>query len=537
MLSLRLLFKNLDGLWRYFLTIAVFSVLDGFASFLIPVVLAKVAPSASLEDAPRLTMLLIGLFFSSLGCQWVLRRHAEVLGPKFSIRLRRRYFGALEALPFGRLRSVHSAYLVSLINRVADGLGGVLTRILWGWIRSLIALGLFIYFSAEESPSLALCNAVIIIGFTLASTVLSRRMVPKLSRLNEKNSRLFAAYADFAANAATVKMLGIRAFADKMLDSAGGEAEAELARAQSFHALRWFLLHSLYGITFLSTLAFLVYKALSGAGSPAPLILFVAAFAVLRTHAEAISEDFRSIIEIEAALKPLDDLCPLDLNHPHHRGVRDFESLELKGLVFRHADSGSSLRIPYAAIGRGEKILITGESGAGKSTLLGIISGLLTPESGETLINGAAQAVPPDLCAAASQDAELFSMSIFDNICLGQELGRDEVSKALGEVNLLDWLKDLPQGLDTEVGERGAKVSAGQRQRINLVRACLMDRPVYLLDEPTSNLDPETEGAVVRFIKTRLADKTVVIVSHRQVFGGFVDKHYSVEHSVVKPHD
>lgn len=94
------------------------------------------------------------------------------------------------------------------------------------------------------------------------------------------------------------------------------------------------------------------------------------------------------------------------------------------------------------------------------------------------------------------------------------------------ELALADWYQSLPQGLATLVGEKGVKLSSGQKQRLNILRSVLLDRPVILLDEPTSHLDNETENKVVQFLAKHLANKTVVFVTHRDAVKKLCGKFY-----------
>lgn len=88
-----------------------------------------------------------------------------------------------------------------------------------------------------------------------------------------------------------------------------------------------------------------------------------------------------------------------------------------------------------------------------------------------------------------SQEVDLFDLSIRENLCLGKDIKEEEILKLFDDTGLTEWYKSLPNGLDTIVGERGLKLSAGQKQRLNIIRGILIDKAVYFFDEPTSNLD------------------------------------------------
>ena len=102
------------------------------------------------------------------------------------------------------------------------------------------------------------------------------------------------------------------------------------------------------------------------------------------------------------------------------------------------------------------------------------------------------------------------------------------------DAGLMEWYKELPQGLDTIVGEKGVKLSAGQKQRLNIIRGILIDKPLYFFDEPTSNLDSVSEEKITNMIEKYLKNKTYVIVTHRPRLKELCNKHYIFENHMMK---
>jgi ABC-type multidrug transport system fused ATPase/permease subunit len=120
------------------------------------------------------------------------------------------------------------------------------------------------------------------------------------------------------------------------------------------------------------------------------------------------------------------------------------------------------------------------------------------------------------LISVAGQDSHLFSSSIRANLALARPGATDyELERALDEARLLDWVRTLPDGLDTLVGEEGRELSGGQRQRLTIARALLSDAPVLVLDEPTAHLDGPTAEALVRDVLSAAGDRSVLLVTHR----------------------
>jgi thiol reductant ABC exporter CydD subunit len=181
-------------------------------------------------------------------------------------------------------------------------------------------------------------------------------------------------------------------------------------------------------------------------------------------------------------------------------------------------------------VGPGEIVALTGPSGCGKSTLLAILLGFLQSDAGTVRIGDAdLDSLDPDAWRAriawVPQRPHLFAASIADNIRLGrQDASRSELERAVAAAGLTDLVARLPHGLDTRLGERGAGLSAGERQRVALARAFLRDAPLLLLDEPTANLDGQTESEVLEAVGRVAHGRTVILVAHRPALVAMADR-------------
>lgn len=170
----------------------------------------------------------------------------------------------------------------------------------------------------------------------------------------------------------------------------------------------------------------------------------------------------------------------------------------------------------------GERVAVVGTSGAGKSTLVALVSGDLLPTSGTVRVDGTASTTATqDAVRAASavvaQSTWLFTGTIADNLRVADPTATTErMWQALRAANLADEVRRMPDGLDTLLGEQGLGLSGGQAQRVSLARAFLADRPLLVLDEPTSQVDLDSEAQIVEAIDRLSAGRTVVTVSHRR---------------------
>ncbi|MFA5126853.1 MAG: ABC transporter ATP-binding protein [Patescibacteria group bacterium] len=532
---LKFIYQNLDNFKTRFNLVLLSGLANGFASFFIPVTLAEFTKSQfTTAGFYRLIWLIVLLYAATLFLQWIIRKYGESLGFQFANHIRLKYFADLAKLSVRDLTNHHSGYVLSLINRVADGLTPIFFDMFWALSGSLASLILFFYFTAKESGLMALINLVILSIFVVVSTWLSRKTVYIADELNIKRASMLGAYADFMANILTVKRLGVYSFAAKNLSEKTDDNYEKIHQLQRFHAGRWFWLHFLYGSTYLSTIGFILWQVALGRISVAVLILFVAAYTSIRHGIERLSENLKTFMQMKAYIDSLADIISPAKHQRSGRQIKNWQSINFKSVFFRYPGTEKQVNIPEFHFSKGEKVCIIGKSGEGKTTFLNLLANFWQPNKGHCFLDEVDyKKVSPDFwqdnVAMISQEIELFNISLHDNICLGKNIPISEIWSILEKFDLSHWAKTLPDGLDTIVGEKGIKLSAGQKQRINLIRGVLLGREILLLDEPGSHLDAATEAKVINFFDQHLTDKTAVIVSHNPAWKSICDRCYTIK--------
>ena len=199
------------------------------------------------------------------------------------------------------------------------------------------------------------------------------------------------------------------------------------------------------------------------------------------------------------------------------------KEIEIKDITFAYPDAetniftGANMVVP-----KGKSVGIIGPSGAGKSTVVDIILGLLHVQSGEILCDGSNIFSNYDSWLAQigyiPQTIYMVDESIRENIAFGidaDKIDEDRIWEVMEEAQLADFVKSLPEGLDTKIGDRGVRLSGGQRQRIGIARALYHNPEILVFDEATSALDNETEAAVMEAVNSFHGKKTMIIIAHR----------------------
>lgn len=290
-------------------------------------------------------------------------------------------------------------------------------------------------------------------------------------------------------------------------------------------------------------LALFVFVTLQKTDKPADIIPIVGLFAAA---AFRMLPSANRILASIQSLKYADSVISLILKE--FELEREYMAVEGKAIQFnRQIDlhnisysypntSAATLKNITLSIQRGESVGIIGTSGAGKSTLADVLLGLIRPSSGDVLVDS--QNINENmrswqnLIGYVQQSISLSDDTLRRNIAFGlndDEIDDGLVSRAVNAAQLYHFVQDLPDGIDTFVGERGVRLSGGQRQRICLARALYNNPPVLVFDEATSALDTETEAEVIESIKSLKGSCTMIIIAHRLSTIAHCDKVFKLE--------
>jgi len=340
--------------------------------------------------------------------------------------------------------------------------------------------------------------------------------------------RLGGHFLDVVEGLPTLKVFGrAKAQAEVIREVTGAHRRATM------RTLRVAFLSALV-LELLSTLAVALVAVeiglrLLGGGVPyetALLVLLLApeAYLPLRNVGAQFHASMEGVTAAGRVLDVLDTAAPEERTATGH--APEDASLRLEGVTVRYPGRDRpALADVSLEVGTGERLVVIGPSGGGKSTLLAVILRFVQPVEGRTGFDDVPVAEWRKRLSWVPQDPYLFAGSVADNIRLGDPGADDRAVRHAAELAGADaFIRRLPGGYGTPIGERGSRLSSGERQRIALARAFLRDAPVLLLDEPTAHLDGENAREIRATVERLMAGRTVVLVTHDHTWTGVADR-------------
>ncbi|MDP2398518.1 MAG: ABC transporter transmembrane domain-containing protein [Burkholderiales bacterium] len=450
------------------------------------------------------------------------------VGERVIADLRRAVFAHVLSLSPAFFDASRTGDIVSRLTNDSDQLRQVIGFGLSMFLRNgLMMVGALLLLFAT-SPKLA---ALIVLGVpaTLVPILIVGRRVRRLSRANQDRVAEVSAQVDEAMH----EIRTVQAYGHEAHTRAAFNAVTEAAYASGVDRIRVkaFLIASVMLIAFCAVGAILWvggHDVLAGRLTAGQLSAFVFYAGIVASGAGTLSEVWGEIQRAAGATERLMELLdtrPLLRAEPPAavlpqpvRGAIRFEGV---GFAYPTRPESPALAELSFEVHPGERVALVGPSGAGKTTIFALLLRFYDPQSGCIRIDGVdiRHCEPLTLrqsVALVSQDPVIFAASVTENVRFGRpEATAEAVRAACADANALEFIEELPQGFDTELGERGVRLSGGQRQRLSIARALLADRPILLLDEATSALDAESERQVATALERLARGRTTLVIAHR----------------------
>lgn len=498
---------------------------------------------ALLGDKPlvRLGVIIMIIFLikalSTFWLQGTIARNAERIRADVMTRLLASY----QHRPYRQHLRVASSELINrllfLSNNFANGFVGAALR----FFADVLVLTALVTLIAFSNPSaMVLLGIMLFLVFVFVQYFVRDRLARATRMQSMMYSQAMHSSSQALGGLREVRILGCEAYFLERLRAAGqGLTDASAQVAVYSIAPR-----QLIEFAMVSFIVVLVFVSQVSGGSNEHLLPFLglmAAAAVrlmpastslltnfnqLRSNRFAVgilATDLRAVAgeHLQKALASSPNASP-----PKHKDR--FARLEIRDLQYAYeADQKPVFSKLNFAIEAGETVGLVGSSGAGKSTLADVLLGFLAPDAGELWVNGVQVSAQnqsglqwwQSMVSYIPQQSYLIDDTLRRNVALGvadAHIDDEAVIRALVDAQLGAVLEQLPEGLDTQLGERGVRLSGGQRQRVSIARALYHDRDFLVLDEATSALDVETEREIVETIRSLSGKKTILLIAHRE---------------------
>ncbi len=414
--------------------------------------------------------------------------------------------------------------LMYKINDQADSVGQILVA-LPALGQSLLTLVGMLYIAYRIDPLLSLVATAIVPFIYLSTTYYSNRIEPQLLKVRGMEGQNLSLVHEAMAMMRVVVSFGRERHEFERFRKQGEDtvdARIKLTVRQTAFNLAVSLITAVGTAAVLGVGAFRVLNGhISGGELLVIMSYIVAVYAPLETLTNSMTSFQQQFISFDHALQLLD--TPVDVVEKEDAVPlgRCAGAVRLEGVGFGYKTRPDTLKDISFAIKPGEAVALVGPTGAGKSTLMSLLPRLYDPQQGRVLIDGVdvKDVTIESLRAQFSivlQEPLLFSGTIADNIAYGRPgCTQADIEQAAKDANAHDFIVKLPQKYQTQLGERGAKISGGERQRIAVARAFLRDAPILILDEPTSSIDSRTEAVILEALERLMQGRTTIMIAHR----------------------
>jgi ATP-binding cassette, subfamily B, bacterial len=388
-------------------------------------------------------------------------------------------------------------------------------------ILQVIGFGIYLYFL---NPFVAGWSALPIPLLAVGAWIYSTKGRDRYRNQREATSDMNSLLHD---NIAGIRQ--IKSYAAETVELARFNQSSEKLRQATLRMMRWWAIYS-PGMSFVKTtgyvlvLAFGGYEVMDGNMSPGELLAFYLSLSLFYEPIDRLNSLNQMILSGRAAADRVFEI--LDAEEELHATDgeifqgRSRGSVEFKNVSFSYQDQSTLDGISISAE-PGQTIALVGTTGAGKTTVLSLLARFYEKDAGEILLDGTDISTLHknslrNQLAYVTQEPFLFNGTVRENLELAKRGASDEdIWKSLTAANGDKFVRELPNQLDTNVGERGVKLSGGEKQRLSIARALLKDAPILLLDEATASVDSETERQIQSALDHLMENRTAFVIAHR----------------------
>lgn len=464
--------------------------------------------------------------------RYLWRYHCEVISRVLPLNLKEIYYEKIFNRPYYWHLENSVGYFSSALDKVCQVLALWIWKAPFDYFSSMIMAICFFIYTATISMNLFL---YFFINFFIMCVIIRILYSKRMVLLNESSRAIISfdkSYIDMLYNVRSVKKMNLLSFVKQILGKKNKFSESKARQMMHYNALQYGFVEVYLNAMFLFPIAYYIYNYMHGSKG-LEIIVMIASIhpkvgelgrqymallmdiAKTKTEHKILAEHLGDIFETQSQETARKNWKTITFKNTKFEFVRD-------NCIFSH-------QVEDFTIHKGDHIAITGKSGEGKSTFLNLLTRQFMADSGAISVDNINyKNVPEDFfnnnITYVSQDVELFDMTFYDNIVMGKKINKEHLNKVLEGCCLTELIERMNGNLYTDIGEKGIKISGGERQRINLARGLLLNRSILVLDEITANLDPLTTEKIWQFVFSEYKDKTIIAVSHEKTLLNFVDR-------------
>jgi ATP-binding cassette, subfamily B, bacterial len=494
-----------------------------------PLLLKRVVDALSARAGTQAVIAALGV----LALLHVVREAVGALGTWLTWRTRLHVQHALLDATVGRLHDLSVAYhrnqpvgmLLTKLDRGIQGFMSAFAEVTFNLVPAVIFFAISFFLMLRLDWRLCLLLTTLVPVPALIGAYAAGHQTKRDRALLDRWTRIYSRFNEVLSSIITVKSFAMeRAEKQRFIDHAG-EANDLVLRGVAFDTRVSAAQNLTVALARLAVLGLGAALALQGEITVGTLLAFLAYLAGLFGPVQGLTNVYQTLRRAAVALDAIFSILEAEELVRDHRDAREAGplrgDLELEDVWFGYRQDQHVLRGINLHIPAGKTVALVGPSGGGKTSLAVLLQRLYEPQKGAIRIDGVdlrhiTQHSLRKQIGVVMQDASLFNDTVRANIAYGRpDASEAQIEAAARAANAHGFIRALPQGYDTEIGERGGLLSAGQRQRLAIARALLKDPPLLILDEATSNLDAESEALVEEAVGRLLKGRTTLIIAHR----------------------